>query len=181
MFLIWHGSIVHALNRISRKFPLGLLGKTLAQQLQPFTLRENPWACGLGLLGFPGGSRRLTPGNGLPLLFAVALVNVGGRALIRGGRVLVGKSCPVGASSAHRRIRIFETSHYRLHSDAESWWHKIKKVFTSIWTGCPNLPCCHAPVEQDRHYLFMRSGASAILSSMAPGRLPGASSNDDCI
>ena len=22
------------------------------------------------------------------------------------------KSCPVGASSAHRRIRIFETSHY---------------------------------------------------------------------
>ena len=31
------------------------------------------------------------------------------------------KSCPVGASSDHRRIRIFETSHYyRLHSDAES-------------------------------------------------------------
>ena len=30
------------------------------------------------------------------------------------------KSCPVGASSAHRRIRIFETSHYRLHSDADS-------------------------------------------------------------
>ena len=32
MFLIWHGSIVRALNRISSKFPLGLLGKTLAQQ-----------------------------------------------------------------------------------------------------------------------------------------------------
>ena len=46
----------------------------------------------MGLLGFPGGSRRLTPGNGLPLLFAVALENVGGRALIRGGRVLVGRA-----------------------------------------------------------------------------------------
>ena len=67
----------------------------------------------------PGGSRRLTPGNGLPLLFAVALENVGGRALIRGGRVS-SEELPCGASSAHRRIRIFETSHYRLHSDAES-------------------------------------------------------------
>lgn len=92
MFLIWHGSIVRALNRISSKFPLGFLGKTLAQQLEPFTLGENPWACGLGLLGFPGGSRRLTPGNGLPLLFAMALENVGGRTLIRGGRVLVGRA-----------------------------------------------------------------------------------------
>ena len=59
---------------------------------------------------------------------------------------------------------IFETSH-RLHPDAESWWHKIKKssrqfarvaqtrLVVTLRRFLSTIPF----TEQDTHYLFMRS------------------------
>ena len=188
MFLIWHGSIVRAPNRISSKFPLGLLGKLWLNNCNLSLWGKIHGPAGLGCLA----SRRLSPLDAWQRPSAAVRGGVGERGWTSSHPRRTSprpKSYPVGASSAHRRIRIFETSHYRLHSDAESWWHTIKKSsrqFERVAQTClvvtlrrflSTIPF----TEQDTHYLFMRS---APRPSSRPWHQAGHLAHlqtDDCI